>query len=125
MHLKFIYSTGDAAGQNMTTTCTWHAVQWINRIFIQEKGIIPDQVGIEGNGASDKKISHYAMQQGRGVHVIAECLLLDKIIEKVFRVNAADFAKCFQQSGSLILLDGITISSCHVGMMINHSLPEK
>ena len=26
VHLKFVYSTGDASGQNMTTTCTWHAV---------------------------------------------------------------------------------------------------
>src|SRR3546814_5040442 len=31
VHLRFRYTTGDAAGQNMTTSCTWHACQWILR----------------------------------------------------------------------------------------------
>ena len=31
VHVSFVYETGDAAGQNMTTTTTWHACQWILR----------------------------------------------------------------------------------------------
>ena len=27
--VTFLYETGDAAGQNMTTSCTWHACQWL------------------------------------------------------------------------------------------------
>lgn len=29
VHMHFIYKTGDAAGQNMVTACTWRACNWI------------------------------------------------------------------------------------------------
>ena len=107
VHLKFVYTTGDAAGQNMTTTCTWHALLWINKTFIAEMGIEPVHFVIEGNGSSDKKVSHYSMMHGRGVHVIAECELDETIIEKVLRTNSADFIQCINQSRVLCQLDGM------------------
>ncbi len=107
VHLKFIYSTGDASGQNMTTTCTSHAIQWVNENFQKECGIKPVQFVIEGNGASDKKVSHYSINQGRGIHVIAECELSDREIEKVLRVKSEDIVRGLNLSKTMSRLDGM------------------
>ncbi|MBS1660285.1 MAG: phosphotransferase [Bacteroidetes bacterium] len=107
VHLKFVYTTGDASGQNMTTTCTWHAILWINRQFMEESGIEPVHFVIEGNGASDKKVSYSSLSHGRGVHVIAECELQEAVIEKVLRTSSADFIRCINQSRVLNQLDGM------------------
>ena len=107
VHLKFVYTTGDASGQNMTTKCTWHAVEWINENFTIESGIKPLHFIIEGNGASDKKVSNYAMSQGRGVHVIAECELDERVIKKVLRVSSDDFLRYFNSSMIMSRIDGM------------------
>ena len=82
VHLKFVYSTSDASGQNMTTSCTWNACLWIEENFEIETSIEILNFVIEGNGASDKKVSFYAMQNGRGCHVISECFLKNEEILK-------------------------------------------
>ncbi len=107
VHLKFIYSTGDASGQNMTTTCTSHATHWVNENFQKKCGIKPVQFVIEGNAATDKKVSHYSINQGRGIHVIAECELSDREIEKVLRVKSEDMLRALRQSQTMSRLDGM------------------
>ncbi len=107
VHLKFIYTTADASGQNMTTTCTWHAVLWINEHFTEECKVTPVNSVIEGNGSSDKKVSHASMNLGRGIQVIAECNLSDRVIENVLRTNAKDYIECFNQSMAICRLDGM------------------
>ena len=107
VQVKFVYKTGDAAGQNMTTTCTWHAVLWMKEQFQLETGIEPVKYVIEGNGASDKKVSSYSVSQGRGIHVIAECELDEKYIQKVLHVTSDDFLKCLYQSLAMSRLDGM------------------
>jgi hydroxymethylglutaryl-CoA reductase (NADPH) len=107
VHLKFVYTTGDASGQNMTTTCTWHSVLWINKKFKAENGYEAVHYVIEGNAASDKKVSNYSASQGRGVHVIAECELLEHEIQKVLRVSSDDFLRCLSQSLVMRRLDGM------------------
>ena len=52
VHTKFYYNTGDASGQNMTTTCTWHAMLFIVEEFKHKANIIPLEFLIEGNGLS-------------------------------------------------------------------------
>ncbi|MGB0861731.1 MAG: phosphotransferase [Saprospiraceae bacterium] len=115
VNLKFVYTTGDASGQNMTTTCTWNAVLWVNKHFQEETNIEPVHYVIEGNSASDKKVSNYSVSQGRGVHVIAECELLEKEIQRVLHVNSDDFLTCLYQSYTMSRLDGM------VGYNINVS----
>lgn len=107
VHLKFVYTTGDASGQNMTTTCTWHSVLWINENFKAKNGYEAVHYVIEGNAASDKKVSNYSASQGRGVHVIAECELLEHEIQKVLRVTSDDFLRCLSQSLVMSRLDGM------------------
>lgn len=107
VHLKMVYTTGDASGQNMTTTCTAHALNWIRAQFKTDCNIDPVQYVIEGNAASDKKVSHFSMSHGRGIHVVAECFLQEAVIEKILRVRSEDFVRCLQQSRTMSKLDGM------------------
>jgi len=107
IHLKFIYSTSDASGQNMTTSCTWNACLWIEENFQKSTSIEILHFVIDGNGASDKKVSFYSMQNGRGTHAISECFLTNEIIEKTLRTNAEDMFRSFNHSMAISRLDGM------------------
>lgn len=107
VHLKFIYSTSDASGQNMTTSCTWNACLWIEENFERETGTEILHFVIDGNGASDKKVSFYSMQNGRGVHVISEAFLSHEVLEKTLRTNAEDMFRSFNYSMAISRMDGM------------------
>ncbi|MDJ1505909.1 phosphotransferase [Xanthocytophaga agilis] len=101
VHARFFYRTGDASGQNMTTTCTWHALLFIVSHFTTETGIAIKNYVIEGNGSSDKKVSSYSVENGRGVRVMAECYLKEAVIENVLRTTSQDIVNCFTPSVAL------------------------
>jgi len=107
LHTRFIYTTGDAAGQNMTTTCTWHAMLWIVEHFTNDTGISINHFVIEGNGSSDKKASRFLIDHGRGTSVTASCFLEEAVIKKVLRTTAADIVRCFAPSVALAEADGM------------------
>ena len=115
IHLKFAYTTGDASGQNMTTTCTWYAILWITENFQKETSIPVERFIIEGNGASDKKVSQYSAEKGRGIHAEAKCYLKEETINKVLRTSSDDMLAYFDSSRKLAKLDGM------VGYNINVS----
>ncbi len=107
LHAKFIYTTSDASGQNMTTTCTWHAMLWIIKQFQKDTGIEIKDYIIEGNSSSDKKVSIYSMQQGRGIHVVAECFLEEGVINRVLRTTSDNILKYFLPSVEAAKQDGM------------------
>ncbi|MFT7611573.1 MAG: hydroxymethylglutaryl-CoA reductase (NADPH) [Parvicellaceae bacterium] len=107
VHLKFIYSTCDASGQNMTTSCTWQACLWIQDQFQLETDIEIETFVLDGNGSSDKKVSYYSMQNGRGTSVISECLLTNEVIENTLRTTAEDMARSFNYSMAISKIDGM------------------
>lgn len=98
INIKFIYNTGDAAGQNMTTTCTWHALLFIVNSIKQE---FPDTIFdyiIEGNAASDKKIALQNIEKGRGIRVSAECNIPRQVIKDVLRTTPEKILKFYLAS---------------------------
>ncbi len=107
VHLKFVYQTGDASGQNMTTTCTWHAILWVAEHFEKETSIPILKYVIEGNGASDKKASAFSMQHGRGIHVVAECILPEGVMNRILRTSSEAFLQCYGPSMAISKLDGM------------------
>ena len=113
VHANFIYTTGDAAGQNMTTTCTWHAILWIVAEY-ETAGFekITDFV-LEGNGSSDKKVSEFLIRHGRGTKVIAHAVLKEDIIQKVLRTSSEQLLKFYGPSRKYAQLNGM------VGYTIN------
>lgn len=106
-HLKFIYTTSDASGQNMVTYCTWHACLWIEEHFQKEVDCQIIHFYIDGNGSSDKKVSFYSMMNGRGIHVVSECFLTDEIIEKTLRTTSEDMFRLYSHSMAISRFDGI------------------
>jgi hydroxymethylglutaryl-CoA reductase (NADPH) len=113
VHTVFFYQTGDASGQNMTTTCTWHAMLFIIDEFYTLHGIECVNYILEGNGSSDKKISEYNRIHGRGIHVEATALIQEKYIREVLRTTSQKMLHVFGPSKALAQKNGM------VGYSIN------
>ncbi len=113
VHVQFAYETGDAAGQNMTTTCTWQACQWIIAQMQQFSGIEFENFMIEANLSNDKKVTYNSFLKGRGVRVLAECLLTDDVCQKVLKVTPKQLFTAYNQ------FIGGSIASGMIGMNIN------
>ncbi len=87
VHVHFVYETGDAAGQNMTTTCTWHACLWIlNQIKVYPQLALKDFI-VDGNQSSDKKVSYRSFIKGRGIRVQAEVIISKEVMRKKLKVD--------------------------------------
>ncbi len=117
-HVKFIYTTSDASGQNMVTHCTWQSCLWIEQYFQKENDIEIEHFYIDGNGSSDKKVSFYSLLNGRGVHVVSECFLSDEIIEKTLRSNSAEMVKLYNHSMAISRFDGIVGGTLNIANVI-------
>jgi len=117
-HLKFIYTTSDASGQNMVTHCTWQSCLWIEEIFQRESDVEIQHFYIDGNGSSDKKVSFYSLQNGRGVHVVCECFLSDEVIEKTLRSTSAEMVKLYNHSMAISRFDGIVGGTLNIANVI-------
>ncbi len=84
VYLRFNYSTGDAAGQNMVGRATFAACSWILDNY-PHKTI--QRFYLESNFATDKKASQVNIMRTRGKRVTAECILKKDVLEKVMRVD--------------------------------------
>lgn len=96
VHVHFIYQTGDAAGQNMTTTCTWQACKWIMKSIKRFEGLRIENFLIEANLSNDKKVTYQTFLKGRGIRVIAECLLTAESCEKILKVSPKQLVTAYQ-----------------------------
>jgi NADP-dependent 3-hydroxy-3-methylglutaryl-CoA reductase len=108
VHVVFLYETGDAAGQNMTTACTWHACQWLMKQMKYFNAIKFDNFIIEANLSGDKKVSYKSFISGRGTRVTAECFLPDKVLQEVLKVTAEQLLNTNQ---------GVMAGSMQAGMI--------
>jgi len=81
-YLRFNYSTGDAAGQNMVGRATFAACSWIldNNDTIR-------RFYLESNLATDKKASQVNLMRTRGKRVTAECVVKRDVLLDVMRVE--------------------------------------
>ena len=85
--VHFNYLTGDASGQNMTTTSTSHACKWIRSMVEKELPQIKiTYYCIESGESGDKSIASLNMQRTRGFHVQAEAWIPENIINSVLKV---------------------------------------
>ena len=118
VNVKFSYQTGDAAGQNMTTTCTWHACQWLMEQWENETGIPVTSFTIEGNGSCDKKVSLVNFLEGRGCETVAECRIPREITRRILKVEPQDFYDSFQRSLSQTCILGMVGHNINVSNVI-------
>lgn len=90
VHIKFEYSCGDAAGQNMVTIATHRACQdFLKTSTAQDAKVIGFQ--IDGQLASDKKASWGNVRDGRGVQVLVWATLTDEVCRSVLRCGTYEF----------------------------------
>ncbi|MCJ8169131.1 phosphotransferase [Atopomonas sediminilitoris] len=117
VHVHFIYETGDAAGQNMTTTCTWQACQWILQQIKRFDGLKVRNFLVEANLSNDKKVTYQTFLKGRGVRVMAEVRLSEEVCRKVLKVTPTQLVNAYQNfvTGSLAAgMVGLNINVANV-----------
>lgn len=117
LSLQFVYSTEDAAGQNMTTIATWDCYQWILKNASQAD-VQFLRSSIEGGFSGDKKLSHHNFMQGRGSRVIAEAWISDSALQKIMRVSSQDFIKDYLSDLPNYFLNGCVACNANVANIV-------
>jgi hydroxymethylglutaryl-CoA reductase (NADPH) len=87
VYLRFNFSTGDAAGQNMVGRATFEACSWI---LDQYKGVT--NFYLESNFATDKKASQINIMRTRGKRVTAEATIARDVLIQQLRVEPEKLA---------------------------------
>jgi len=82
VYLRFNFSTGDAAGQNMVGRATLAASNWILGHY---QGVT--NFYLESNFATDKKASHVNIMRTRGKRVTAEATIPREVLLQHLRVE--------------------------------------
>lgn len=107
--LRFNYTTGDAAGQNMVSKATRHACQWM-----LDQGLTGlEHFSLAAQFDTDKKHSQVNNLHTRGKRVVAEITLPAALITDVMHTTAAALHKQRQFSNMGTLLSGSINNGAH------------
>jgi hydroxymethylglutaryl-CoA reductase (NADPH) len=107
-YLRFDFTTGDAAGQNMVGRATFAACCWI----LQNVPTIR-RFYLESNLATDKKASQVNVMRTRGKRVTAECLVPRAVLRDVARVDPESIAYHWGVANVGALLSGANNNGAH------------
>jgi hydroxymethylglutaryl-CoA reductase (NADPH) len=105
---RFNFTTGDAAGQNLTGKATAAACAWIVEHY-------PDvrQFFLESNFATDKKSSQVNMLHTRGKRVVAEATIPAHLFQQVMRSNSEVMYRARQVSNLGGFMSGVNNNGAH------------
>jgi hydroxymethylglutaryl-CoA reductase (NADPH) len=87
--LRFNYTTGDAAGQNMVGRATFAACSWILDHYEGQRIV---NFYLESNFATDKKASQINVMRTRGKRVVAEAIIPRDVLIQKMRVEPEKLA---------------------------------
>jgi hydroxymethylglutaryl-CoA reductase (NADPH) len=108
LYTRFNYTTGDAAGQNLTGKATAAACKWIVEQNPQIKHFF-----LESNFATDKKSSQVNMLNTRGKRVVAEATIPDAAFRKIMRSNVEVMFRARQVSNLGGFMSGVNNNGSH------------
>jgi hydroxymethylglutaryl-CoA reductase (NADPH) len=108
LFLRFDYTTGDAAGQNLTGKATLRACDWIRAHY---PGI--REFYLEANLATDKKSSQVNMLRTRGKRVVAEATIPAGLVRRVMHTSPSQMFRARQVSNLGGLLAGASGNANH------------
>jgi hydroxymethylglutaryl-CoA reductase (NADPH) len=108
LYTRFCYTTGDAAGQNMTSKATFAACEWIRA----NHPLRPRYI-LSGAIDTDKKHSAMNMIQTRGKRVIAEFTLKREVARELLRIDTAQLYRYRQIAAVGALQAGSAYSGAH------------
>ncbi|HEY2259153.1 MAG TPA: hydroxymethylglutaryl-CoA reductase [Solirubrobacteraceae bacterium] len=105
---RFNYTTGDAAGQNLTGKATQAACRWI----AEQRGEI-EHYFLESNFATDKKSSQINMLRTRGKRVIAEATIPNDLFARIMRSDSKLMYRARQVSNLGGFMSGVNNNGAH------------
>jgi len=108
VYLRFNYTTGDAAGQNMVGRATFAACSWILDNFPAIKHFY-----LESNFATDKKASQINIMRTRGKRVTAEAVIKRDILIQTMRVEPETLVYHYGISNVGSILSGANNNGLH------------
>jgi len=109
LYTRFDYTTGDAAGQNLTGKATAAACAWIAANY--EPGF--ERFFLESNFATDKKSSQVNMLHTRGKRVVAEATVPDALFRDVMRSSSEVMYRARQVSNLGGFMSGVNNNGAH------------
>lgn len=107
--LRFNFTTGDAAGQNMVTKATHRACHWMLEQNIE--GL--EHFSMAANMDTDKKHSHLNTLQTRGKRVVAEATIPKDLLEKIMHTTGNALFKQRQLSNMGAILSNSSNNGAH------------
>jgi hydroxymethylglutaryl-CoA reductase (NADPH) len=107
--LRFCFTTGDAAGQNMVSKATHHACEWM--LAQQLPGL--EKFSLAANFDTDKKHSVVNSLHTRGKRVVAEITLPAALIKDVMHTSGEALFKQRQLSNMGALMAGSVNNGAH------------
>ncbi len=107
-YLRFNFTTGDAAGQNMVGRATFAACNWI-----LEQNPTVRRFYLEANLATDKKASQVNLMRTRGKRVTAECVVKRDVALEVMRVDPESLAYHWGVANVGAILSGANNNGLH------------
>jgi hydroxymethylglutaryl-CoA reductase (NADPH) len=108
LYTRFNYTTGDAAGQNLTGKATAAACKWIVEQNPQIRHFF-----LEANFATDKKSSQVNMLNTRGKRVVAEATIPDDAFKGVMRSSVDLMFRARQFSNLGGFMSGVNNNGSH------------
>src|SRR5829696_8526896 len=108
LYTRFDYTTGDAAGQNLTGKATQAAASWI-----AEQHPTIEQWFLESNFATDKKSSQVNMLHTRGKRVVAEATIPDALFREVMHSSSELMFRARQVSNLGGFMSGVNNNGAH------------
>lgn len=107
-HLRFNFTTGDAAGQNMTGKATLAGCEWIAAHHPGGAKFL-----LSGNMDTDKKHSRINMLATRGKRVVAEAVIRREVLQRIMGVDTAELFTARQISNVGAFLAGSSNNGVH------------
>jgi hydroxymethylglutaryl-CoA reductase (NADPH) len=108
LYTRFNYTTGDAAGQNMTGKATWAACEWISA----QHPLRPRYI-LSGSIDTDKKHSAINTLRTRGKRVIAEATIRNEVLQRLMRIDTASLFRARQISTAGSFMAGASYNGPH------------
>ena len=108
VYTRFDYSTGDAAGQNMTGRATFVACEWIRANYPKLR-----TYGLSGGLDTEKKTSYVNMLKGRGRKVTAEITVPRQVLADLLRTTPEQQRNSNQINTMAAFLSGASNNAAH------------
>jgi len=109
VHMKCVYTSGDASGQNIVTIATENIVEYI----VANSPVKPTMHFLEGGMSGDKKGNQSVMTYVRGKKVVAEVLIPAHVVQTTLHVTPEQMLQSAGVGTRGLMLSGAIGASCH------------